>query len=196
MTITNGYTTLAKLKPLMNITSTSTTDDTAIEDMITQASRIIDQNTLRTFYARTETHYYDTPSGASLLIYDDDLLAITTLTNGNGVVITSSQYKLYPLNVSPKWEVRLLASSGISWHVSTAGDRDGAIAIVGSWGYSASTPADIEAACNDIVVTAYHKRYGENTTGAATITGAGVVITPKDIPDSAWKTIENYRRYV
>jgi len=194
MTITNGYTTLAKVKALLKITSTDNPDDVVIEDMITQASRIIDGQTRRTFYARSVTNYYDAPDGESLYIDDDDLLTITTLTNGDATTIASTKYKLYPLNSSPKWEIRLLESSGLYWTSTAAGDKDSAISIAGTWGYSATTPADIEAACNDIVINAYHRRFGENTSGAAIITGGGVVITPKDIPDSAWIIIKTYRR--
>lgn len=194
MTITNGYTTLAKIKSALRITSTDATDDAVIEDMITQASRIIDAQTHRTFYARTETHYYDAPAGASLYIDDDDLLTITTLTNGDGSTIANTNYKLYPLNISPKWEIRLLGSSGVSWKPTASGDVNGAIAIAGTWGFSSTTPADIESACNDIVISQYHRRFGENTGGAATVTGAGVVITPQDIPSSAWTIISTYRR--
>lgn len=193
---TNGYTSVAKIHSLLRIETADGLDDGVIDDFITQASRIIDGETRRTFYARTETHYYNKPHGASLMIYDDDLLTVTTLTNGNGVVITSGQYKLFPLNVNPKWEIKLLGSSGITWESSTADDDEAAITLVGTWGFSATAPADIEAACQDIVVGAYHKRFGENTTGIATVTAAGVVLTPKDIPDSAWKTIKRYERLV
>lgn len=194
MTITNGYSTLAKIKAVHKITSTDATDDGVLEDMITHASRIIDGLTRRTFYARTETHYYDAPDGDSLFIDDDDLLAITTLTNGDASTIASTKYKLYPLNSLPKWEIRLLPSTGLYWTSTSSGDNDSAITVAGSWGYSSTTPADIEAACNDIVINAYHSRFGENTSGAATITGAGVVITPQDIPASAWTVIKTYRR--
>lgn len=194
MTITNGYSTLAKIKAVMRITTTDATDDGVIEDMITQASRIIDAQTRRTFYARTETHTYDAPEGASLYIDDDDLLTITKLTNGDAVEIANTKYKLYPLNQTAKWEIRLLDSTGLYWSATSSGDNDGAISVAGTWGYSSTTPADIEAACNDIVINAYHRRFGENTSGAATITGAGVVITPQDIPASAWAVIKTYRR--
>jgi hypothetical protein len=194
MTITNGYTTLADVKALLRVTSTDATDDGVMEELITQASRIIDGETRRTFYARSETKYFDTPEGVSLFIDNDDLLTITTLTNGSGTVITSAKYKLYPLNSSPKYEIRLLGSSGVYWEYTSSGDADSAITIAGTWGYASSAPADITGACNDIVVTAYHKRFGENVTGAATVTGAGVVITPKDIPDAAWKTLKRYMR--
>jgi hypothetical protein len=194
MTITNGYATLAQIKALAKITSSDVTDDAVIEDMITQSSRLVDTMTGRTFYARAaETRYFDTPRGLTLEL-DDDLISITTLTNGDATTIAGTAYKLYPLNSSPKWKITLLASSNIQWQLDANGDSNGAISILGSWGYAAAAPADVTAAVEDIVVNAYHRRFGENTSGIATVTGAGVVITPKDIPEAAWRTINYYQR--
>jgi hypothetical protein len=53
---------------------------------------------------------------------------------------------------------------------------------------------DVRQAVEDIVLSLYSKRFGENTTGTAVITGAGVVITPKDITDFARSVIDRYRR--
>lgn len=191
MTITNGYTTLVKVKALADITSTDATDDGYLEDLITQASRVIDNVTGRTFYARTETHYYDMPFSRELLVKDDDLLTVTSLTNGDGAVIPAAQYDLLPRNVSPKWAVRLKETSAYSWVSTSAGNIEGAITIAGTWGYSATTPADIESACNEIVVAAYHRRSGQNVTDT-TITSGGVVITPQGIPASARAILSRY----
>lgn len=44
---------------------------------------------------------------------------------------------------------------------------------------------DIKRACLEIVNHSYERRHGENMSGVATITGAGVVITPQDVPGLA-----------
>jgi hypothetical protein len=196
MAITNGYCTLAEFKLYAKITSTDTNDDAVIEDIIEGISRQVDLYTGRTFYARTETHYYNTPETSDLLIEDDDLLTITTLTNGDTSVITSASYKLYPLNSSPKYKIQLLPTSGISWESSVAGDSESAITLVGSWGYSATAPENVRQACLIASDSDYHSRFGENMSGTATITGAGVVITPKGLPKSAMEKIEKYVRLV
>src|SRR5512146_911171 len=112
MPITNGYSTLASYKRRAGIESIDAADDTFIEDCIEAASRFIDAQTGRTFYARTETHYYDTPSRGVRFLFtmDDDLLTVSSLINGNASTITSGQYKVYPLNTSPRFEIRLLGS--------------------------------------------------------------------------------------
>ena len=193
MTIINGYATLAEVKAYLTITSTNATDDSAIEDMVEMASRLIDAETHRTFYARTETHYFDCPSSRSLYM-DDDLLTITTLTNGDGVEIPDTEYNTFPLNKSPKSEIRLKQSSTYYWNTDGDSNTEGVIPVAGTWGYSATAPDNIKHACISIVISAYHRRYGEGIEGVATITAAGVVITPRDIPADAWAIIRSYRK--
>lgn len=193
MTISNGYATLAEIKAYLTITSTNSTDDGAIEDMVEMASRLIDAETHRTFYARTETHYFDYTSSRSLYM-DDDLLTVTTLTNGDDAVITSADYNLFPLNKSPKNEIRIKQSSTYYWDSDGDSNTEGVISVAGTWGYSATVPDNIKHACISIVISAYHRRYGEGVEGVATITAAGVVITPRDIPADAWAIIRSYRK--
>jgi len=193
MTISNGYATLAEIKAYLTITSTNSTDDGAIEDMVEMASRLIDAETHRTFYARTETHYFDYTSSRSLYM-DDDLLTITALTNGDDTVITSADYNLFPLNKSPKNEIRIKQSSTYYWDSDGDSNTEGVISVAGTWGYSATVPDNIKHACISIVISAYHRRYGEGVEGVATITAAGVVITPRDIPADAWAIIRSYRK--
>jgi hypothetical protein len=50
---------------------------------------------------------------------------------------------------------------------------------------------DIVNACLQIVTTLYGRRFGENMSGVATITAAGVVITPQDVPGLAREIIRN-----
>lgn len=193
MTISNGYATLAEIKAYLNITSTNATDDGAIEDMVEMASRLIDAETHRTFYARTETHYFDYTSSRSLYM-DDDLLTVTTLTNGNGTEIPDTEYNTFPLNKSPKNEIRIKQSSTYYWDTDSYSNTEGVISVAGTWGYSATVPDNIKHACISIVISAYHRRYGEGIEGVATITAAGVVITPRDIPADAWAIIRSYRK--
>ncbi len=129
------YTTLTDVKTSYLVT-TGTAQDALIADLIRSVSREIEQITNRKFYPRIETRYYDTPREWFTPLYlDDDLLALTTLTNGNGTAFTAAQYKLYPLNSTPKQNIALLASSSERWRTSTAGDAEGAITALGVWGY-------------------------------------------------------------
>jgi len=171
-------------------------DDGLLTSFIETASRYIDGDTHRTFYPRTETHLYDLPDGLSLYIDDDDLLSVTTLTNGDGLVIPPTGYNLYPLNTYPKHEIRLKWSQNVYWQYSAAGDSEAVISVEGTWGYSATPPRDIATLTMALAHNLYKARFGEGVVGAARVTAAGVVITPGDIPAWGANTLDYYRRLV
>ena len=52
----------------------------------------------------------------------------------------------------------------------------------------------IRGATLDIVKSEYHRRFGTGTTGTTTITTAGVVINPEEIPANAWRVIMAYKK--
>jgi hypothetical protein len=194
MAITNGYCTLPEIKNFLRIVSTDATDDTVLEQLVEGASRLIDIETRRTFYARSETHYYNAPDTRQLWIDDDDLLAITTLTNGDGTTITNTDYNLIPANSTPKYAIAIKESATIYWQYSSAGNSEMVISVAGTWGFSSTTPTDIKVACMRIAERAYHNRFGENAAESTTITASGVVLTPADIPASAARLLASYRR--
>lgn len=192
---TNGYATLAEFKVEKDLKSEDATDDTSIEDIIEAASRFIDTETGRTFYARTETRYYDVPSGRELRV-DDDLLTITEdgLTNGDGTAIADTEYHLIPKNVSPKFAIRLKSTSSIFWLPDSSGDTELVISVAGTWGWMATHDDRIKRACLMIATDYYDKREGQGVAGVATITGAGVVIKAAGVPVAAMKLINSFRK--
>lgn len=194
MAITNGYTTVAEYIDYAHPNGGyDTKDDAIIESIIEGASRFIDAQTRRTFYARTETHYFSVPDGRRLDL-DDELLTVTTLTNGDGTVLTTSDYYLWPRNKPPYSCVVMKESSLYYWTLDGSGNSEYVITLAGTWGYAATAPDDIRIACLDIAKSIYKRRFGENQSGVATITGAGVVITPRDIPETAAALLRAYRR--
>ena len=183
MTITNGYCTLDEFKSYIvargQALAIDYIDDTVIEAIIEKVSRDIDQESQRTYYARTETHYFDVPEDSqTVLELGDDLLTVTTLTNGDGTVITSSYYTLYPLNAGRYRELKLKPSSGYIWLSDSNGDTDGVISVAGTWGFYATVPDNINGLCKAVARKEY-MRYGPGDSGVATVTAAGVVITEK-----------------
>lgn len=139
MTITNGYGTLAEFKAryIQGTPAVDAARDSTIEQSIQAVSRLIDNYCGRTFYIRTETHYYDLPRSNSgdLFIYDDDLLTISGLTNGDGTTIVSGNYQLLPLNATPKYAIHIKDLAGIFWMESPTTGQTGCITIAGTWGY-------------------------------------------------------------
>ena len=194
MTITNGYVTLQQFKDAAIPKATADSiDDSVIEDIIENTSRFIDGETNRTFYARTETRKYNVPRGMTLAL-DDDLISVTTLTNGNDVAIASTKFILEPANSVPKYAIKLKESAGYLWVGETDGDTEQVIDVAGSWGYATTAPNDIRQACLDISIQAYLRRMGKNNTGTVNITAAGVIISPQDVPQQARRILNHYKR--
>jgi len=192
------YLTIAEFKSYASILSVDGVDDVVITNLITAASRYIDKFTNRRFYASTETHYIDVPRNGNdrrMLYLDDDCLSVTTLTNGNTTVITSTYYHLLPLNSSPKYAIRLKDSSTYNWEPTSAGDRIGAITVAGSWGYCSTTPGDIKQACYEMALAAYRRR---STIGSGQMGGAilpsGVIVQPEDVSKTVMQILRGYVR--
>lgn len=194
MAISNGYATLAEYKIFAKITSTQATEDSAIESIIEGVSRYIDLKTQRTFYARDETRYFNTPSGRSLML-DDDLLTIDTLTNGDDGTIANTEYHLLPKNEAPYNEIRLTKTTTERWETDSEGDDEFVISVDGTWGYMTDHTDDIREACLMIAQSFVKRRSGENVSGIAKVTAAGVVITPQDMPSAAADLINHYKKW-
>ena len=153
MTSRFEYTTLAQLRASgegAQLDIEGNAADPFLLSLIREASADIDGAAGRKFAPYVTTQTYDAPglgvweseslvrrvvSNRSLPIDTDDLLEVSTLTNGDGTVITAAQYLLYPANVYPKNEIRLKVSSGLAWQPDSAGDREQVISVVGVFGY-------------------------------------------------------------
>lgn len=192
MAINNGYATLQEYKDYADITSTNSTDDGALEDLIENASRTIDTETGRTFYARTETRSFDVPRGRTLRM-DDDLISITTLTNGEGTVLTTSDYILKPANETPKYAIVLKQSSTNIWEGGSTGNTEQVITVLGSWGWASSVPDNIKTATLELTKVADGRRLGKNVGGITQVTASGIVITPQGIPSSVRGVINTWK---
>jgi len=193
MSITNGYASLADFKAFHSIDSTDATDDGVIESAVEAASRHLDDQTLRTFYARTETRYYSVPEGLELRV-DDDLLSITTLTNGDGDAIASSEYYLLPRNDTPKYAIVLKQSATELWVPDANGNTEYVISVLGSWGYASTRPDNVHWATLEMAKAFYARRTGQNMSMVARVTSAGVVLVPQGTPEWVADVIAGYRR--
>lgn len=200
MTITNGYSTLAELKAFgLPNAGTNAGDDAVIESMIESASREIDDICRRHFYAATTTRYF-TPGDSRLLFVDDISTAtgLTIYTDDDGDATyentwAATDYRLEPINAVNGWPFTMISLSPLgnySFPLVSQG-----IKITGSFGWAA-VPKPIHEACMLMVVAEYRMRYGEAVGDSATITGAGIIMTPGGIPKSALKKIQPYTRLV
>lgn len=205
MTITNGYCTLDELKRELAIESLHVLDDAVLEDIITDASRAVDNHCSRQFFAAAGSGAYDVPDyGDPVLWMDEDWLTVTSITNGDGSTIAASLTDLWPKNAVSHVALRLKDSSGLYWTGTTGGDDLGVITLSGSIGYvnraasdakSAQIISNTKRACIIVAAAMYRKRNGQET-NAATVTAAGVVLAPQGMPRDAAQLLEGYRRIV
>ena len=138
MAIINSYATLAEFKahitPPRQTLQIDTTDDKEIESILEAASRRVDDMIGRVFYPYVQTYAYDAPV-ENLIWFGADLLSLTTLTNGNGTVLTSTDYVLMPANLYPKHSIKLRDTSAYYWEMNSAGSIEQVITALGFWGY-------------------------------------------------------------
>jgi len=150
-------TTLEYIRQNRRPLASETDDDALLLSFIKGASSAVGRDTQRVFVPYKATYAFDAlgqhlggNTGAPDTLYlDDDLLEITTLTNGDATTITGSAYALYPANVYPKNEIALKGSSGLTFTYST--DWEQAISIAGWWGHVPhyATAWKLETAIND-----------------------------------------------
>ena len=129
--------TLDLVREHRRIPSDKTDDDDWIRERIEEASEWFIDEIGRTPVPWTQTRLYDY-AGREMrngreLNTGEDLLAISTLTNGDSVVVSSSDYVLDEANVYPKRKIRLKLSGGIIWTYTS--DPEQAISVAGTWGY-------------------------------------------------------------
>ena len=177
-----AYCTLAELKLQIGITSTS--DDTMLSSLIADAQALIDAQCRRTFEAASDTaRTFDAVRNVRgrLLMLDADLAQITSITNGDGTTVSTSQYTTEPRNATPWWGIRLLSSSGISWTYST--DPEDAITITGRWAYSVTPSANVTQATIRLAAWMYRQKDTSKDSGDKVMLGAfGPVVLPSRLP--------------
>lgn len=178
MPITNGYANLAELKVRLGIRDAA--EDAVLEAVIQAASRAIDNETGRTFYAATETRFFTAEDDDVLFI--DDLLELTTLKtdeDGDRVyeqVWAATDFDLEPYNKVPFTRLRVAPRSTKAF---PTGRR--AVEITGSWGYSATAPDPVREAC--LIQSARLFKRKDAPFGVMGNAEVGVVRLPKLDPD-------------
>jgi len=175
----------------------ASTDDSLLTDLITRVGKAIDSYCGRTFTAASDTRYYEYDSvDGRYLHLDEDLVTITTLTNGDSssTVIPNTEYWLWPRNQGPPYHaIRLEAESAYDWEV----DTDYMISVAGTWGYAASgsEPADIVQACIEWAAYCYRKRDAPFLEAVGFEEG-GTITIPQGMPVSVKIALAPYKRIV
>lgn len=157
MTITHGYTTLAKLKAeVLDQNITATTFDARMEDAIKAASRQIDGYCGRRFWQDTTVVARTYEPNETRCVDVDDISTTTGLVvkvdlDGDGTfetTIPSSDYRLEPRNAAAEYPVRPYTEIEIaplsSYYFPTG--LEATVEITAKFGWPA-VPEDVEKAC-------------------------------------------------
>lgn len=176
-------------------------DDALLQDCIDRALTLIARLTKRTFlaplseaYPHTETTrtfdaIEDVEDDGVTLNFDQDLYALTTLTNGDAVVETA--YILKPKSGPPYDAVKLLASSGKVWTYDT--DPEVAIEIKGVWAWG-PCPADLMQAGIRLAAWIYRQKEVGPDLDRPIIAPDGSVVMPQRLPADVLEIVSGYRR--
>lgn len=189
-----AYTDTTTLKRYLGISGSG--DDTLLGECITRAQAIIDDYTQRTFEASGDTsRTFDalTDVRGDILWLDEDLVQITSITNGDGVVVASDEYTTQPRNRTPYYAIRLLASSGKSWTYED--DHEDAIAIVGRWAWSLTPPAAVVQATVRLAAYLWHQKDTANDLDRAVVVGNSTLL-PGELPRDLAQMLTPYQRTV
>lgn len=115
-----------------------TTDDSLLSQFIKDASSSTISALGRIPHPYVATRVFDWQSAAQLTL-DEDLLEITSITNGDGTTLSSDAYVLTPRNEYPKWDIRIKDNSNTSFTYTTS--PYSAITVAGIWGYVPHYPS-------------------------------------------------------
>jgi len=169
------------------------TDDDLLQDCLDDAQAYIESQTGKKFEASASTiRYYRQESVDYVTLYlDEDLLTCTKLVEGDtdDTEITTGNYWLLPRNEGPPYRrIELKANSDYSFDWET----DGEIEVTGTWGFSATPPADIKRAT--LVLAGYFYRQKDSQVwDVVAVPEAGIITIPEGIPRTVRRIIEKYQ---
>lgn len=196
-----SYISLSDVKAYINITSTD--DDTLLTALIASAQKMIDAHTARTFEAAGDTTRYlsiretleaGDAEGRRTVIVPWDLCTITTVTNGDAVVVAGADYFTRPRNSTPYYAIVLRLNSDVAWTYED--DPDDAIAVLGRWAYSTSAPEDVQLACKRLTAYLYKQRDNLDELDRPIASGDGMMLLPGRLPKDVKDILAPYRKRV
>lgn len=194
-----SYASLASLRRYLGIPATETGGDTLLTGCLVRATAAIDGHTRRTFAAAADsTRSFDSRADVegSVLWLDEDLCAVTSITNGDGTTVASTKYVTEPRNRTPWYALRLLASSGVVWEPQADGDTENAIVIVGRWAYSTTPPAAVEQACLELAKFFHDARKLDANDLNRTVIAGNATVLPASWPTTVRDALKPFVRLV
>lgn len=193
-----AYPTTAELKAYLG--AATATDDTLIAAFGTAAQGYIEgrAGADRRFAVTADTtRYFDAERDVSrdhrTLRLDEDLCAITSITNGDGTAVTAAMYVTEPRNQTPYRALTMKVTTSASiWLWQTSPEN--AITIVGKWGYSTTPPEDIKDAYKGLVAYLYRRRSNSGGDLDRAVAADGILLMPGQVPKYIQSVLTAYRR--
>lgn len=210
------YATLAQLKRRLGIGALETTDDDILSELLEEAQDIIDSNTERVFEASADTmrrfdaaqyydylysmnrmytsYSYDNYYDGRVLWFDKyDICQITQIRNGDGTIVSPSDYVTLPLDIKPYYGVRLKLDANVVWTWDNS--PDAAIEVTGRWAYSITAPRAIRNATLRLALYMYRQKDNSFSLDQP-IVSSNALIQMNSLPDDVMRVINAYKRVV
>lgn len=164
-----AYPTVANYKTYGGIVGAS--EDAAILQILDGTIKTVEKYCNRTFVTNAVTRNISDRQpwvtlGRRMLSFFEDVASITSITNGDGTLLTTADYDLIPISGPPYHQALLRSSSGIRWQVGSDGTR---IAVVANFANSATCPDDIFLVILELVDLSH----------AGRADGAGTTLLPR-----------------
>lgn len=187
MAMTNAYATLQQVKAAVRITDA--VDDSLLEMAVESASRLIDAECDRVFYASGTATRYFVPTNAVLVDIDDAITITEVAADYDGTltyptVFASSDYVKEPLNNlsgGQPWPTTRLRA--VQDNVFTRIGDDPTVKVTGTWGFGTAVPTMVTQACI-IQASRIYKRL-DSPLGVAGFGDLGAIRVGKTDPDVA-----------
>lgn len=176
-------------------------DEDRIEAAIDAAQKGIESMCKTRFEGSTGTRYYREqdlkqlsglgPGIQKVLWLGEDLLSVSTLTNGDATVVASTSYWLEPRNKPPYQYIRLRSDE--SWVFNT----DGEVEVAGTWGFSTAADPMIREVTREYAAYLYRLKDSQVFDTIAQ-PDMGIITIPQGLPRHMVKALEQggYVRHV
>ncbi len=171
-----AYATVEQFRQYLDISAQE--DDALLSRLLDAATSYIDNYTGRHFTSTTGSRTYRFAM-CELLPLDDDILSVTSASDGSGSVSTSILWYTPP--------ARMIVRMDRNWDIS-----NGVVTITGTWGYSATPPDVIIQACLRIAAWMYRQKDAQvfDVTGQ---TGYSQVSVGKGVPPDVLDILNVFR---
>lgn len=200
MALTNAYAALTDVKAALRMGTADTTDDALLELAIESASRMIDDDCGRVFYASgTGVTRYFKPDRDDFCRTDDliSISALATDADGDGVyetTWTATDYRTNPGNNiagGQAWPTTALVATQ-SLYFPVDEEDELTVAVTGNYGFGTAVPTAIKNA-TVLQSLRLYKRF-DSPLGVAGFGDMGAIRVSRTDPD-VFALIKGYRRH-